>query len=39
MELVVLNCCVTATNDVDLASSRFDDLGEVHQRPCQAIDL
>jgi len=38
MDVMVLNCWVPATNDVDLASKDLDQLGEVGERTGQAVD-
>ena len=39
MEVVVLNCWVTATNDTPCRIQNLNDLGEVGERARQAIDL
>ena len=39
IEVVVLNCCVTETNEAPCASSTLDDLGEVGERAGEAVDL
>jgi hypothetical protein len=36
---VVLNCCVTETNDTPLLVEHLDDLGEVRERAGQPVDL
>jgi hypothetical protein len=38
MEVVVLNCWVTATKDA-MGVEPLDDSGEVRQRACQTVDL
>ena len=38
MDVMVLNCWVPATNDIDLASKDLDQLGEVGERTGQAVD-
>src|SRR5579862_182463 len=39
IEVVVLNCCVTETNDTPLASKISNDLGEIRQRAGQPVNL
>src|SRR5713226_9217276 len=39
IEVVVLNCCVTATNDTPAGVKQLDHLGEVRQRPRQPVNL
>ena len=39
IEVVVLNCWVTETNDTPLPVEDLDDLGEVGQRAGQPVDL
>jgi hypothetical protein len=38
MDVMVLNCWVPATNDIDLASKDLDQLGEVGERTGQAVE-
>jgi hypothetical protein len=39
IEVVVLNCWVTETNETPVGVEQFDQLGKVGQRPREAIDL
>src|SRR5437588_12997052 len=39
IELVVLNCCVTETNDTASASKSFDQPGKIGERPREPVDL
>ena len=39
IEVVVLNCWVTETNDTPLGIENLDDLGEIGQRAGQPVDL
>jgi hypothetical protein len=39
IEVVVLNCWVTETNDTPMRVEQFDQLGKIGQRSGQAIDL
>ena len=39
MDVVVLNCWVTATNDIDLEFEGLDELGEVGERSSKTVDL
>src|SRR5271170_6853561 len=39
IELVVLNCCVTETNDTTLGVEEFDQAGKIDERAGQPVDL